>query len=98
MESFLNIFILIPVAGFLLSLLIPGKREGLLSGIAFGTVGLHLFSLIVFVCYWLYNGHASLDLKDLILFKNTDYEFFVDFCFDKITAVYILVGAFLTFM
>ncbi|MEA5259504.1 proton-conducting transporter membrane subunit [Arcicella aquatica] len=98
MTSILQIFILIPVIGFILSLLIPAKKEGIISRVAFLTVGLHLISFIVFSVFWLFHGHESLNLKEIVLFKSKDYEFLIDFCFDKITVVYLLVGAFLTFL
>ena len=51
-----------------------------------------------FFVYWLFQGRPVLDYKELVLFTTTDYEFFVGFYFDKITAVYLLVGSFLTFL
>ncbi len=97
MTSFLHLFILLPLAGFILSVLAP-KKEALLSQIAFGTVGLHLLSTIIFLGYWLLHGYPTLDLKDIVLFRTIDYEFFIDFSFDMITATYLFVGAFLTFL
>ena len=98
MTSILQIFILIPVIGFIISLLIPAKKEGILSRVAFLTVGLHLISFIIFSVFWLFHGHETLNLKEIVLFKSKDYEFLIDFCFDEITVVYLLVGAFLTFL
>ena len=98
MTSFLHFFILLPLAGFLISLLIPKKNEGLLSQVAFLTAGLHLFGATIFLGYWLLQGYPTLDQKDIVLFTSTDYEFFIDFSFDKITATYLFVGAFLTFL
>jgi NADH:ubiquinone oxidoreductase subunit 5 (subunit L)/multisubunit Na+/H+ antiporter MnhA subunit len=98
MTILLKLFILIPLAGFVISLLIPGRRETLISRVSFLTVGLHLVSFIVFMMFWVINGHPTLNLKDLVLFKTEGYEFFIDFYFDKITAVYLFVGSFLTFL
>lgn len=98
MDLLLQIFIVIPVLGFIVSMLIPGKREGLLSKVAFGTVGLHLVTFQAFLAYWLWNGHPTLNLKEIVLFKTDHYEFFVDFYFDKITATYLFVGSLLTFL
>ncbi|MEA5428718.1 proton-conducting transporter transmembrane domain-containing protein [Arcicella lustrica] len=98
MTSILQIFILIPIVGFIISLLIPQKKESVLSWAAFSTVGVHLISFVVFLVYWLLHGHETLNLKEIVLFKSKDYEFLIDFCFDKITVVYLLVGAFLTFL
>ncbi len=98
MEDFFQIFLLIPLAGFILSLLIPAKKENLLSGVAFISTGTQLVSLAVFSAYWLFHGHPSLDAKDILILESSDDSFFIDFCFDKITLVYALVGAFLTFL
>jgi NADH-quinone oxidoreductase subunit L len=98
MNLLLNLLIIIPLSGFLLSLLIPRKREDLISMIAFGTVGLHLIAFLVFFVLWLEHGHLILNLKDMVLLKTKTYEFFVDFTFDKITATYMFVGALLAFL
>ena len=98
MTLLLEFFILIPFIGFVLSLLIPRKNENFISWGAFFTVGSHLGLAVIFFLFWLLENHPTLDLKDIVLFKTTGYEFFIDFYFDKITAVYLLVGAFLTFL
>ena len=91
-------FNLFPNKGLFGSLLVPAPKEGVISGVAFSTVGLHLLSTVVFIVYWLLNGHSVLNIKDIVLFKATGYEFFIDFCFDKIAATYLFVGSFLTFL
>jgi NADH-quinone oxidoreductase subunit L len=98
MTLLLQLFILIPLAGFLFSLFLPSKNEGLISWSAFFTVGFHLASFLIFLVFWLMDGHPTLDLKDIVIYSTTDYEFFIDFYFDKVTAVYLFVGAFLTFL
>jgi NADH-quinone oxidoreductase subunit L len=98
MKVFLVLFILIPLAGFIFSLVLPSKKEGLISWSAFFTVGFHLGSFLIFLVFWLMNGHETLDLKEIVIYKTTNYEFFIDFYFDKITAVYLGVGSFLTFL
>jgi NADH-quinone oxidoreductase subunit L len=98
MEYLIQIFVLIPIVGFLLSLLIVGTQEKLISRVAFGTVGLNLLAAMIFIGYWLFSGMPTLNFKDFVIFKAEGYEFFVDFCFDRITAVYLLVGAILTFL
>jgi NADH-quinone oxidoreductase subunit L len=98
MTDFLKLFILIPVAGFIISLFIPSKKENIISWQAFTTIGIHLFGATVFIAYWIFHGHHALNLKDLEVFRTEDYDFFLDFYFDKITAVYLFVGSLLTFM
>ncbi|MDZ4666350.1 MAG: proton-conducting transporter membrane subunit [bacterium] len=98
MNEFIILWILIPFVGFVLSLLMPKTREDLVSGVASWATGLHLIGLLIFTVLWAYNGFESLNDKDWVLFKSNTYEFYVDFCFDKVTAVFALVGAFLNFL
>lgn len=98
MAYLLHFFIFIPIIGFVISLLIPAKKENSISWAAFSTVGLHLAATVIFLVMWLWDKHPTLNLKDIVLYETTDYVFFVDFYFDKITAVYLLVGAILTFL
>src|SRR5260221_843779 len=98
MTLLLQLFILIPLTGFVVSLLIPAKKETLISWVAFFTVGVQLVSFLIFVLVWIDIDHPTLNVKDIVIFKTVGYEFFIDFYFDKITAVYLFVGAFLTFL
>ncbi len=98
MKEFLEYFILFPLVGFIVSLLLPGRKENQVSWITFLSVGLHFLCLVIFLGIWVWNGMPTLNLKDYMLFKSSAYEFYIDFYFDKITAVYMLVGSFLTFL
>jgi NADH:ubiquinone oxidoreductase subunit 5 (subunit L)/multisubunit Na+/H+ antiporter MnhA subunit len=98
MEFILKLFILIPGLGFMISLFLPEKKEGIISRSAFVTVGIHFSGFILFVFYWLFHKHPVLHVKEVVLFKSSHYEFYIDLFFDKITAVYFLVGAFLTLL
>lgn len=98
MTQLLNYFIIIPLLAYLISLIVPRKNEALMSKVAFISTGLHLISFITFFILWMSKGHPTLNLKDLIIYKSADYEFSIDFFFDKITAVYLFVGASLAFM
>lgn len=98
MTAFLHIFIVLPIVGFILSLFVPARKEDTMSKTAFGTVGLHLLCTVAFIGFWILQGHPTLNIKDIVLFKSTGYEFFIDFCFDAIAATYLFVGSFLTFL
>ncbi|MDI9339014.1 MAG: proton-conducting transporter membrane subunit [Sediminibacterium sp.] len=98
MAEYINVFILIPLIGYVVSLLIPRKNEDALSVTAFVTAGLHVLVSVSFLVIWLINGHDPLDMKDAVLYKTSDYEFFVDFCYDKVTAVYGVTGSVLVFL
>lgn len=98
METLINLFILIPLAAFVVSLLIPAKNENLLSQASFMTVGLQLVCALVYTIYWMSNGHPMLEQRDLVIVRTDSYEFLVVLNFDKVSATYLLVGAFLTFL
>src|SRR4051812_43121258 len=94
----LHVLILLPLLGFLLSLFIPKKNESLLSAISFCTVGSHVVAFCLLFFCWMKSGRNTINLKDYVLYQTANYEFYLDFCFDKITAMYLFVGAVLTFL
>jgi NADH-quinone oxidoreductase subunit L len=98
MPQLLLAFVLLPLSGFLISLLVPQKKEKIISRLTIGTVSIQLLGVIVFSVYWLINGHPVLDEKLFVLFTTPELEIFIDFYFDKITAVYALVGSLLTLL
>jgi NADH:ubiquinone oxidoreductase subunit 5 (subunit L)/multisubunit Na+/H+ antiporter MnhA subunit len=98
MEWLINCFIMIPLAGFLISVLLPKKNETALSRLAYTTIGINLFLALVFVCYWMLNGMPPLNLKEVSIYRAFEYDFYIDFYFDGITATYLLIGAMLTFI
>lgn len=98
MESYIAYFILIPLLGFALSFVFKSKKEGAISWVVFLTVGSHLHFALIYIAVWLWWGMPDLDIKGITLLHTAHYTFFIDFHFDIITAVYLMVGAFLTFL
>jgi NADH:ubiquinone oxidoreductase subunit 5 (subunit L)/multisubunit Na+/H+ antiporter MnhA subunit len=98
MSEFLQLFIWLPLAGMIISLFIPKKRESLLSGLAISTTALHLAGILALITYWLANGYPVLDIKHAVLFRSGNIEIFIDFYFDKVTAMFCLVGSFVAFL
>lgn len=98
MTHILQFFILTSFLGFLASIFIPRKKESIISGIAITTVGLNLTGILIFAAYWLTHSYPVLDIKHIVLFKSHTIEIFIDFFFDKVTAVFSVVGAILAFL
>lgn len=98
MNELLQYFILLPFLGFIISLFLPESKEKAISWTAFGTVFLQLVGLVAFIIFWIIDGAKDLDLVELSVLKTAHYEFFIDFYFDKISAVYLFIGALLTSM
>ena len=98
MTLLLNVCIIIPLAGFLVSALIPAGKEALISRAAFITMALHAFMVFLLASLWSVNGFHSIDLKEWVVVQTPGYEFFLAFRFDKISAVYALIGSILAFL
>ncbi len=98
MERFIPLFILLPFFGFLISALLPNKKERVLSGFVFLNIGLQLIGLLVFIPNWILQDHQFLTTPDVLVYITPDYAFFLSFTFDKVTAIYSVTGAFLAFL
>ncbi len=95
MSQVLQGFIWLPLIGFFISLFVSRKKEKIISGISILVSGIYLCCILVFIFLWILKGSALLNCKHLVLFKANDIEIFIDFYFDKITAVFALTGAFI---
>jgi NADH-quinone oxidoreductase subunit L len=98
MEQLINLFILLPLVGFVLSLVIPRQNENLLSWVSFTTVGIQFFAALIFIVVWMFYGGNVIDLKEFSIFQAQGYDFYIDFYFDRITLTYLIIGAMLTFI
>jgi NADH:ubiquinone oxidoreductase subunit 5 (subunit L)/multisubunit Na+/H+ antiporter MnhA subunit len=93
MSHILQLFILIPLVSFFISLIFPGQKEKYISWLAIATTGVHLAGCIFFIVYWLVNGAPVLNIKHIVLYKSPEFEFFINFYFDITTAVFAFVGS-----
>lgn len=98
MEQILQLFIWLPLSAFLISLLLPKKKERIISILAIASIGLYLLGFIVFALYWIINNSPVLNAKHFVFFKKRDIEIFIDFYFDGLTLVYASVGVLLTLL
>jgi NADH-quinone oxidoreductase subunit L len=98
MENILELLIIWPFIAFIISLFLPKENEKLISGFAFGMVGIHFISIISMLIYWGIVGFPTINLKEFSIYESADMNFFIDFYFDHVTAVYCLVGSMLTFL
>lgn len=98
MEHILQLFILIPFLGFLISLLFQNTQEKLISGVAYLSVGLQLLGILTFLSFWILQQCPTLNLKHFVFFKEDNIEIYLDFYFDKTTAVFSFLGALITLL
>ncbi|MFM7618688.1 MAG: proton-conducting transporter membrane subunit, partial [Bacteroidota bacterium] len=92
----LPIFITLPLLSYVMSLMVPRKNEKIISWGTFSTVIIHLFLAISFVFIWVYDGSKTITNMHWTIYKTDGYEFFIEILFDEITAVFLLLGSFLT--
>lgn len=95
---FILSFIGIPLLGFLISLLVPSNKEKAISSIAIAATALHFLTTLVFIVFWGLGGQKHINIEEIIVYQSKDYKFFIDFFFDKATAVYLFVGSFITLL
>lgn len=98
METFFESLIIWPFIIFFISLFLSRNNEKLISTFALIGVGGHLAASLIFTAYWLIKGGGMLNIREFSFYKAHDFDFFIDFFFDYIGAVYLLVGSFLSFL
>lgn len=98
MEQVLQIFIFIPLIGFILSLFFSNKQEKAITAVAISTVSIHLIVLLAFTVKWMMNGFENIDYKHFSFYKEDTIEIFLDFYFDKITAAFSVLGDFVSLL
>ena len=98
MENLLPLFLLIPFVGFVVSLIIPSKNEkGIFLSMTI-PVAIQVIVATGFTIYWAMFDQSTLNIKEITLYDNEHYSFFIDLLFDKVTATYLIMSSTLTFM
>jgi NADH:ubiquinone oxidoreductase subunit 5 (subunit L)/multisubunit Na+/H+ antiporter MnhA subunit len=98
MKSLIQIFIFIPLLGFIVSLFFSNKQEKLIAATAYTIVGIQFITIVLYTAYWLIQHTPTLNLKHFVFYKEGNIEIFLDYYFDKSTAVFSILGAFITFL
>ncbi|MBK6264578.1 hypothetical protein JKA74_05965 [Marivirga sp. S37H4] len=98
MEKYIIVLLIIPIIGFLISLILPKTNEKWLARTAFLTTGINLLCAFFFSGYWLFNKRIAVNYREVTLYQDEGFNFFIDLYFDGTTAVFLLVGALLSFL
>lgn len=96
--QFIHAYIGMPLFGFLLSLFIKKSKEQALSVISYTTAAIQLLLVLFYGMSWLSHGSNPTQFKEWSVYSSENYEFFIDFLVDKLTLVFALLGASLTFL
>ncbi|TAH20097.1 MAG: hypothetical protein EAZ08_06810 [Cytophagales bacterium] len=97
-NSFIIGFILFPFLAFVITLLIDEKQEKLISNLTIVSIAILFLGLISFDVYWIMNGSKAINIQQTSLYQDDGYVFLIDFYFDKVSAVYLIVGTFITLL
>jgi len=98
MHHLLPFFLIVPLAGFLLSLIPSNQQEKPIFRIAAGVVLTHFALLVGVLIGWGMAGFEDLHWKGFDLYEARSAHFTIDLFFDRTTAVYFSVTVILTFM
>lgn len=97
-HQFIIGFIIVPIIGFVLSFLLKEKQEIAISRTAFYTLALQLVLVLLFSLLWVSGNRHPLNFREISLYNTNGYDFFIDFYFDGITCVYLILGSFITLL
>ncbi len=98
MPLFLTILMIFPFLAFMAILLVPRKKEALMYRITTTFLALQLTGMAAFTTWWVAMGSPVLDVKLIELYRSPEFVFFIDFYFDRTTAVFAGMGILLTSM
>lgn len=94
----LPFFIILPMAAFLLSLLLRNRQErqiGLLVRVA---KVVYIAGSLLLLAGWIANGLEPLDRRLVTVYETDHFIFAIQFYYDEVTAVFSVVGALLFFL
>lgn len=98
MHTFISYFVFLPLLGFVISFLLPRQHEKVIATNVLATFGIQLAALVGFTFVWILNGSKPLLTDRFTLFESAHFTFFLNFYFDNITAVFMLIGSFLSLL
>jgi|TARA_B110000503_G_C7161308_1_gene419773 NADH-quinone oxidoreductase subunit L len=97
-QQILPVLIALPIVGAVFAMLFGKHSEKGISYSVIVATGAHLLLTFILVGLWAYRHFEVINIKEVVLYKMQGYEFFIDLYFDKLTAVYLLVGSIMTFL
>lgn len=92
------LFTIIPLLAFLATLVWQNKQEKPIAHIVQFTKGFYIIAAIAYAVLWFVNGQVPVNQKLVTLYETEHFVFALQFYYDRITAVYSIVGAVLFFL
>src|SRR5215211_7605684 len=98
MNYLLSLFILVPLLAFLVSLFFKNKQEKPLSLVVLFTTAVYVVAAIILSIFWGLNNFLPINENLITLYKTEGFAFVIQFYYDRITAVYSIIGALVFFL
>jgi NADH:ubiquinone oxidoreductase subunit 5 (subunit L)/multisubunit Na+/H+ antiporter MnhA subunit len=98
LQQALSLFTVIPLIAFLASLVWKNKQERPIARIVQFAKAFYVIAALVYAILWIVSGYTPVNHKFLTLYQSDHFVFAIQFYYDKITAVYSIVGSVLFFL
>lgn len=98
MNQYLPILIIVPLIGYLLSLVINKINEKAIAFVAIASSALQFLLILISIVLFETNKGNSYFLKLFTLLKTPEFDFYIALILDKTSLVFLFVGAILTFL
>ncbi len=97
MHLALFVFILIPLLGFLISLMYKNHHEKSISSIAIFSSVLQVILAVILFFDWFFSGKKFILRPLITIYQNSHFEFRIELFYDKLSMVFSLVSSILFF-
>ncbi|HQR94787.1 MAG TPA: proton-conducting transporter membrane subunit, partial [Sediminibacterium sp.] len=98
MVELIQFFAYIPLLGFAMSVIQKKKHEKSLAAILIATAVAQFLLLSYMLFLWLRAGIPNLDIRQFTVLDTPQFDFYIDFYFDRTAAIFLLVGTILTLL
>lgn len=96
LQQLLTLLVIIPILGFLGSLVVPRKSEYAVFSVAIVTILLELGVLVALGYQWLAVGSTPVLVNVGSLYSSSDYTLAIEFYFDRLAAIFLGVATVMT--
>lgn len=98
MDALFYVFLLFPLLGFLLTLLVPKYNERAMATMVINLSGASVLLWVTMVIFWLIGDASYVESHDVYLYRSENYNYILTFLFDQISAVYLGITTLLSFL
>jgi NADH-quinone oxidoreductase subunit L len=96
--SLIELFVLIPLLGFLVCLCIPKKQERIIANTAFFSIFADFMLFIYFCVLWGRQGFTNIAEHGITIYESANYTFALEFFFDLTGAVFFAMTCITTLL